>query len=82
MTISKMVQFGQSIWFIRYILLSWKLKLGEFIDNTTNFVGLSSISIAISIAALGIFAIMTFDAGNDDDDSDSGGNGGLMQPIT
>ena len=61
--------------------MSRKSKLGEFIDISTNFVGLSSISIAVSIASLGIFAIMQFDAGNDDDDSDSGGNGGLMQPI-
>ena len=54
--------------------------LGEVIEITTNQYGLSLFSGLISLIALGIYTLLTFDAGNDDDDSDSG-SGGLMQPI-
>ena len=54
--------------------------LGEVIEITTNQYGLSLFSGMISLLALGIYTILTVDAGNDDDDSDSGG-GGLMQPV-
>jgi len=54
--------------------------LGEVIEISTNQYGLSLFSGFISILALGIYTLLTFDAGNDDDDSDSG-SGGLMQPI-
>ncbi|KGG30999.1 MULTISPECIES: hypothetical protein [unclassified Prochlorococcus] len=35
-----------------------------------------------SLAAMAIFAFLQSDAENDDDDSNSGGDGGLMQPVT
>ena len=54
--------------------------LGEVIDISTNQYGLSLFSGMISLIALGIYTLLTVDAGNDDDDSDSGG-GGLMQPV-
>ena len=54
--------------------------LGEVIEISTNQYGLSLFSGMISLLALGIFTLMTVDAGNDDDDSDSG-SGGLMQPV-
>ena len=55
--------------------------LGEVIEITTNQYGLSLFSGIVSLLALGIYTVLTVDAGNDDDDSDSGG-GGLMQPVT
>ena len=54
--------------------------LGEVIEISTNQYGLSIFSGMISLLALGIYTLLTFDAGNDDDDSDSG-SGGLMQPV-
>ena len=54
--------------------------LGEVIEISTNQYGLSLFSGMISLLALGIYTILTVDAGNDDDDSDSG-SGGLMQPV-
>ncbi len=54
--------------------------LGEVIEISTNQYGLSLFSGMISLLALGIYTLLTVDAGNDDDDSDSGG-GGLMQPV-
>ncbi|MFL0777863.1 MAG: hypothetical protein AB8A46_06595 [Prochlorococcus sp.] len=42
---------------------------------------MSLLSGLVSFAALGIFALFQSDAENDDDDSNSGGDGGLMQPI-
>ena len=54
--------------------------LGEVIEISTNQYGLSIFSGMISLLALGIYTLLTVDAGNDDDDSDSGG-GGLMQPV-
>tara|TARA_B100000214_G_C23560176_1_gene442478 strand:+ start:182 stop:364 length:183 start_codon:yes stop_codon:yes gene_type:complete len=56
------------------------LKLGEIIEITNNQYGLSFFSSMISLLALGIYTLLTVDAGNDDDDSDSG-SGGLMQPV-
>ena len=54
--------------------------LGEVIDLGTGFGGgLSLISGLISLAALGVFAVLQSDTGNDDDDSTPGG--GLMQPV-
>ena len=54
--------------------------LGEVIEISTNQYGLSLFSGMISLLALGIYTVLTVDAGNDDDDSDSG-SGGLMQPV-
>ncbi|MBM5791116.1 MAG: hypothetical protein FJ053_05025 [Cyanobacteria bacterium M_surface_10_m1_298] len=54
--------------------------LGDVIDISTGFGGgLSLISGLVSMVALGIFALLQGDAGNDDDDSTPGG--GLMQPV-
>ena len=54
--------------------------LGEVIEISTNQYGLSLFSGIVSILAIGIYTLLTVDAGNDDDDSDSG-SGGLMQPV-
>ena len=54
--------------------------LGEVIEISTNQYGLSIFSGLISLLALGVYTLLTFDTGNDDDDSDSG-SGGLMQPV-
>tara|TARA_B100000945_G_scaffold312949_1_gene308199 strand:+ start:558 stop:806 length:249 start_codon:yes stop_codon:yes gene_type:complete len=54
--------------------------LSEVIEVSTNQYGLSLFSGIVSLLALGIYTILTVDAGNDDDDSDSG-SGGLMQPV-
>jgi len=54
--------------------------LGEIIEVSTNQYGLSLFSGFVSLIALGIYTLLTVDAGNDDDDSDSG-SGGLMQPV-
>jgi len=54
--------------------------LGDVIDISTGFGGgLSLISGLVSARALGIFAILQGESGNDDDDSTPGG--GLMQPV-
>jgi hypothetical protein len=54
--------------------------LGDVIDISTGFGGgLSLISGLVSMVALGIFALLQGDTGNDDDDSTPGG--GLMQPV-
>ncbi len=55
--------------------------LGEVIEISTNQYGLSLFSGIVSLLALGVYTLLTVDAGNDDDDSDSG-SGGLMQPVT
>ena len=55
--------------------------LGEVIEISTNQYGLSIFSGLISLLALGVYTLLTFDTGNDDDDSDSG-SGGLMQPVS
>jgi len=55
-------------------------KVGEVIEISTNQYGLSLFSGLISLIALGVYTLLTFDPENDDDDSDSG-SGGLMQPI-
>ena len=54
--------------------------MGEIIEISTNQYGISFFSCFISILALGVYTLLTVDAGNDDDDSDSG-SGGLMQPV-
>ena len=54
--------------------------LGEVIEISSNPNGLTLFSGMISLLALGIYTLLTVDAGNDDDDSDSG-SGGLMQPV-
>ena len=54
--------------------------MGNVIDISTNQYGLSFFSGIISLLALGIYTLLTFDTENDDDDSDSG-SGGLMQPV-
>ncbi len=55
--------------------------MGEVIEISSNHYGLSLFSGLISLIALGIYTLLTVDAGNDDDDSDSG-SGGLMQPVS
>ena len=45
--------------------------LGEVIEISTNQYGLSLFSGMISLLALGIYTLLTVDAGNDDHDSDS-----------
>jgi len=55
-------------------------NLGEVLEVTTGQYGLGFFSGLVSILALGIYTLLTVDAGNDDDDSDSG-SGGLMQPV-
>ena len=54
--------------------------MGEVIEVSTYHYGISMFSGLISLIALGIYTLITVDAGNDDDDSDSG-SGGLMQPV-
>ncbi len=54
--------------------------MGEVVEITTNQYGLSIYSVLISLIALGVYTLLTFDTENDDDDSDSG-SGGLMQPV-
>ena len=54
--------------------------MGEVIEISTNQYGLSLYSGLVSLLALGLYTLLTVDAGNDDDDSDSG-SGGLMQPV-
>ena len=55
--------------------------MGEVIDLGTGLGGggLSLISSLVGLIALGVFALLQNDAGNDDDDSTPGG--GLMQPV-
>jgi len=54
--------------------------LGEVIDLGSSFGGgLSLISSLVGLVALGVFALLQGDTGNDDDDSTPGG--GLMQPV-
>ena len=54
--------------------------LGEVIDLSSGFGGgLSLVSGLISLVALGVFALLRADTGNDDDDSSPGG--GPMQPV-
>ncbi len=55
--------------------------LGEVLDVSTNQYGLSIFSGMISLLAIGVYTLLSADAGNDDDDSDSG-SGGLMQPVS
>ena len=56
-------------------------ELGEVMDlsSCVSGGGLSLISALISAAALGVYALLQGDTGNDDDDSTPGG--GLMQPV-
>ena len=55
--------------------------MGELIDGGTGLGGggLSAISAAISLVALGLYALLSGRTENDDDDSSPGG--GLMQPV-
>ena len=57
--------------------------LGEVIDLGTSLGGLggglSLVSSLVGLVALGIYALLQGDTGNDDDDSTPGG--GLMQPV-
>ena len=53
--------------------------MGEYIDVGVQNSILPLILILSSLV-LGAYALIGFEAGNDDDDSDSG-SGGLMQPI-
>jgi hypothetical protein len=55
--------------------------MGEVMDLGSVFAGggLSLISSLVGLIALGVFALLQGDTGNDDDDSTPGG--GLMQPV-
>ena len=54
--------------------------MGELIDLGTGLEGgYGLISGLVSVLALGVFALLQGDAGNDDDDSTPGV--GLMQPV-
>jgi len=56
--------------------------MGELMQVGTGFPGsggLSLVSALLSLAALGVFALLQGESGNDDDDSTPGG--GLMQPV-
>jgi hypothetical protein len=55
--------------------------LGEVIDLGSSFGsgGLSLISSLVGLIALGVYALLQGDTGNDDDDSTPGG--GVMQPV-
>ena len=55
--------------------------LGDVIDLGTGFGagGFGVVSSLVALAALGIYALLQGDTGNDDDDSTPGG--GLMQPV-
>jgi hypothetical protein len=54
--------------------------MGDVIDLGTGLQGgISLVSGLVSLLALGVFALLQGDAGNDDDDSTPGG--GLMQPV-
>ena len=54
--------------------------MGEVIDLGSGLQGgFSLISGLVSLIALGVFALLQTDTGNDDDDSTPGG--GLMQPV-
>ena len=64
-----------------YILQNLRFStLGEVIEISSNQYGINMFSGLISLLALGVYTFLTVDAGNDDDDSDSG-SGGLMQPV-
>ncbi|MFZ9972658.1 MAG: hypothetical protein ACO3FK_00050 [Vulcanococcus sp.] len=55
--------------------------LGEVIDLGSCFGngGVSLISSLVGLIAVGVYALLQGDTGNDDDDSTPGG--GLMQPV-
>lgn len=55
--------------------------MGELIDAGSGFggAGFNALSAAISLLALGLYALIQGRAKNDDDDSSPGG--GLMQPV-
>ena len=57
--------------------------MGEVIDAGSSFTGafgFGGLSAALSLVALGIYALLQGDTGNNDDDDSSPG-GGLMQPV-
>jgi len=54
--------------------------MGEVIELSNGLgVGFGLLPALISVAALGLYALMQDGSGNDDDDSTPGG--GLMQPV-
>ena len=54
--------------------------MGELIDLSSGLEGsFGLISGVVSVLALGLFALLQGESGNDDDDSTPGG--GLMQPV-
>ncbi|WP_320676894.1 hypothetical protein [Prochlorococcus sp. MIT 1300] len=56
-------------------------KLGEYLDIGTSQAPFAYMGTLVSLVAVAIYLLSARDAGNDDDDSDSG-SGGLMQPIS
>jgi hypothetical protein len=55
--------------------------MGEFIDIGSSGDSMQMVSGVFCAAAIGIYALMQPDA-SEDDDSNGGGDGGLMQPIS
>jgi hypothetical protein len=56
--------------------------MGEVIDLGSGFAGgFSLLSGAVSLLALGLYALLQGDTGNNNDDDDSSPGGGLMQPV-
>jgi hypothetical protein len=55
--------------------------MGDVVDvgSAVSGGGLSLISSLVGLVAIGVYALLQGDAGNDDDDSSPGG--GLMQPV-
>lgn len=54
--------------------------MGEVIELSSGLDGgFGLVSAVLSLAALGVYALLQTDTGNDDDDSTPGG--GLMQPV-
>jgi len=62
--------------------MSGKSFLGEFIDISSSQSSIGVVTGLFSLAVFFIYALIQTDAENDDDDSNSGGDGGLMQPVT
>ncbi len=55
--------------------------MGEIIDISSSQPSFSLLSGFISLLALAIYALLQGSIENDDDDSDNGPGGGLMNPI-
>lgn len=62
-------------------MIMGELAMGGIAELGSGFSGgFSLVSGVVSLLALGLFALVQADTGNNDDD-DSGPGGGLMQPV-